>query len=266
MQFFRHLLKYPLANPLGHSLLQKHVRTCLWLMGIGAGANLNNSGETAVIRKLLRNGADRLTVIDVGANCGQFLNLVTGGLGKRLKEIHSFEPATATFKALQLAAPNCSNIFLNNLALGAELGKQELFYDKECSVLASLTKRDLSLRHRNFDKHETVEVTTLTNYCIENNISHIDWLKIDVEGHELDVLYGSSPLFEKNAIEMVTFEFGGCNIDTRTFLRDFYNFFNDLGMRLHRITPSGYFHPIKRYHEIEEQFTAMNYIAFRSNQ
>lgn len=264
MAFFRHFLKYPLANSLGYNLLRKQVKVCHWLMGIGAGTDVNDSGEVAIIRKLLSQNKHGLTVIDAGANCGQFLNLATSRLGKRLMVIHSFEPAAATYKALVQAAPKSSNVVLNNLALGAEPGEQELFYDTECSGLASLTKRDLSFKNREFEKHETIKVTTLSEYCENKGINHIDWLKIDVEGHELDVLRGAKSLFARNAIDMVTLEFGGCNIDTRTFLRDFHKFFKDLDMQLHRITPGGYLYPIKRYREAEEQFITMNLVAFRT--
>lgn len=265
MAFFRHFLKYPLANSLGYNLLRKQVKVCHWLMGIGSGTDVNDSGEAAIIRKLLSKKTEPLTVIDAGANCGQFLNLATSRLGKQLKEIHSFEPAAETYQALVQAAPKSSNIILNNLALGAESGEQELYYDTECSGLASLTKRDLSFKNRAFEKHETIKVTTLGGYCEEKGIQHIDWLKIDVEGHELDVLRGAESLFTKNAIDLVTLEFGGCNIDTRTFLRDFHKFFTDLGMQLHRITPGGYLYPIKRYREAEEQFITMNLVAFRKD-
>ena len=38
-------------------------------------------------------------------------------------------------------------------------------------------------------------------------------------------LIGAQTMFEKRAIGMVTFEFGGCNIDTRTYYKDFFYFF-----------------------------------------
>ncbi|CAI8417973.1 MAG: Uncharacterised protein [Gammaproteobacteria bacterium] len=264
MAFFRHFLKYPLANTVGYNLLRKQVKVCHWLMGIGAGTDVNDSGESTVMRKLLRQKNTPLTVIDAGANRGQFLNLAFSRLGSQLKEIHSFEPAAATFSALLECAPKNPAVILNNLALGAETGERELYYDAECSGLASLTKRDLSFKNREFEKHETIRLTTLSDYCSEKKIEHIGWLKIDVEGHELDVLRGAKPLFVEGKIDVVTMEFGGCNIDTRTFLRDFHNFFKEFGMQLHRITPGGYMYPIKRYREAEEQFITMNLVAFRT--
>jgi len=88
---------------------------------------------------------------------------------------------------------------------------------------------------------------------------------MSVGGHELDVLTGASEMFHKRAIQMVTFEFGGCNIDTRSFFQDFYYFFQDFGMNISRITPSGYLFPIPSYKEILEQFRTTNFVAIRND-
>jgi FkbM family methyltransferase len=264
MAFFRHLLKYPLANRPGQYLLRKQVKLCHWLMGVGAGGSVGDSGEIGVMKKFMQENRRKLVIFDVGANCGQFLNLAVSRLGNRIQEIHSFEPAAATFAALQQAKPNHPGVTLNHLALGAAPGKAELYYDAEKSGLASLTKRDLGFRNIEFERHETITLRTLDAYCAEKNIGHIDWLKLDVEGHELDVLRGGSVMFAKRAVDLVTFEFGGCNIDTRTFLRDFFQFFTAQGMTLYRITPGGYFSRLKRYRETEEQFVTINFVAMRS--
>ncbi len=263
MAFFRHLLKYPLANRPGQYLLRKQVKLCHWLMGVGAGAEVDDSGEIALMKRFARTGRRDLIVFDVGANCGQFLSLAVGRLGNQLQSIHSFEPAAATFAALQQARPDHAGVVLNNLALGAAAGQAELYYDAEKSGLASLTKRDLGFRQIEFERHETITVSTLDAYCAGKNISHIDWLKLDVEGHEFDVLRGGSAMFAKNAVGLVTFEFGGCNIDTRIFLRDFHQFFATRNMDLYRITPGGYFSRIARYRETEEQFATANFVALR---
>ncbi len=61
---------------------------------------------------------------------------------------------------------------------------------------------------------------------------------------------GPPKTFRRRAIRFVTFEFGGCNIDTRTFLQDFYYFFTHQGMRIARITPTGFSFEISKYNEI----------------
>ena len=136
-----------------------------------------------------------------------------------------------------------------------------LHFNSVGSGLASLTKRRLDHFGIDFNKSEKVEISTIDNYCSENAINHIHLLKIDIEGHELDALAGARRMFDKKSIDIVTFEFGGCNIDTRTFFQDFWYFFSEINMKMFRITPSGYLYPIESYNEIYEQFRTINFIA-----
>ena len=151
------------------------------------------------------------------------------------------------------------------MALGKEAGEITLFSNSAGSGLASLTKRRLDHINIAFDRSEKVRVTTVDRYCAERNIARINLLKLDVEGHELDVLTGATELFRKNAIDMVTFEFGGCNIDTRTYFQDYFYFFQANGMLISRITPSGYLAPIAGYKELHEQFRTTNFVATRTS-
>lgn len=92
-------------------------------------------------------------------------------------------------------------MILNNFALSKARGKSTLYYDKAGSGLASLTKRDLSHINRSFESSEDVLVETLDAYCEKNNIAFIDLLKIDVEGHELDVLSGAINMLQSKKLE-----------------------------------------------------------------
>ena len=70
-------------------------------------------------------------------------------------------------------------------------------------------------------------------------------------------------MFLNNSIDMVTFEFGGCNIDTRTFFQEFWYFFTKNDMDIYRITPSGYLYKLEQYKEIIEQYRTTNFIAIK---
>ena len=63
-----------------------------------------------------------------------------------------------------------------------------------------------------------------------------------------------------NKISVIQFEFGGCNIDTRTFFQDFWYFFQDNGFDIYRVSPIGLI-KVKKYNERDEIFTTTNYIA-----
>jgi FkbM family methyltransferase len=252
-----------------HSLqvrLERHISEAQQLIGIGGAGHVDDSGEQVVLQ-LLRTMAQArigqpLCLFDVGANKGQFLSLALECLHGQAAHIHSFEPSPTTFATLQGKHGSRSDVTINNIGLGRERGQMELFFDQAESGLASLTKRNLDHLGITFTHTETVRIDTLDHYCVENGIGCIDLLKIDVEGHELDVLRGAESHLAGGKVRMVTFEFGGCNIDTRTYLRDYWELFSRIGMKsFHRIMPSGRLFPIKGYNERLEQFVTTNYLV-----
>lgn len=249
------------AGPWGQRFLRRDAALSQWLQGIGAGSDVADSGERAVLALLRQRSQPPLVVFDVGANQGQFLDMVRTALDGVASTIHCFEPGKATFAMLKTGRDTIPNVVFNNVAVGREAGQATLWYDQEGSGIASMTRRDLAHFGVSFEKSETVTTITLDDYAAEHGISRIDLLKLDIEGHELDALAGASVLLEKGAVGMVLFEFGGCNIDTRTFFRDFWRVLTAAGMRLYRLTPGGYLCPIPAYEEALEQFRTTNFVA-----
>lgn len=253
------------GNHVLQNMLEKTAKTAQYYMGIGSGDAVLSSGEQVIFNLLRKRVAPPYCIFDVGSNTGQFLQLILHSIASDDFSVHCFEPGGATFEALAASVKPDKRIKLNNKAIGKEKGTAILHYNTSGSELASLTKRRLDHFGIDFDKSETVEITTIDDYCFENDIYHIHLLKMDIEGHELDALAGAGRMFAENAIDMVSFEFGGCNIDTRTFFQDFWYCFSKINMKLFRITPSGYLHPIACYNEIHEQFRSANFIAITGN-
>jgi FkbM family methyltransferase len=251
------------ANRLGQSLLNKTVLAAQYAQGIGSGGDVAVSGEAWVFRRLKDRTDGVLCIFDVGANKGQWLDTAFNGLAGREFVAHSFEPSRHAFAQLCENAGKHTNATLNNCGLGRETGEGELFYEAAGSGHASLTRRRLDHIGVQMDFSENVGITTIDHYCGEHGIERIDLLKIDVEGHEMDVLSGATEMFRKSAIKMVTFEFGGCNIDTRTFVQDFFYFFDERHMAIARISPTGYMHELRSYKELHEQFRNTNFFCWQ---
>ena len=196
--------------------------------------------------------------IDIGANKG----IYTKSLLKRFPSIecHLFEPSDINFQELKNKFPE-KNIFINKKALSKTSEESYLYSDKPGSGLSSLTKRDLKDQNISFDIEEKVDIIRFDEYWTDLS-KKIDFVKIDVEGHELDVLKGFGDLIYK--IRVIQFEFGGTDVDTRTFFRDFWIFFNEKNFSIFRMSPLGLI-KIKKYNVREECFLYSNFIAFNKS-
>jgi len=138
-----------------------------------------------------------------------------------------------------------------------------LFSDNPGSGMGSLTKRKLDHFNIAFEKSEAVEIIRFEEYWRENLEKRaIDLVKIDIEGHELNALRGFGDAI--NNTKVIQFEFGGCNIDTRTFFQDFWYFFNERNFAIFRITPFGSQY-IDKYRESAEFFSTTNFLAVNMN-
>lgn len=235
-------------------LLGKTVKLAQYGQGIGIA---DERRVDRTVLKQLKAGMQPLVIFDVGANRGQYLQLAL----QRPAVVHAFEPNSVAFTELAKRFGERSEVRLSKLALGSEQGERTLHYDVPASELSSLYPRQIEHHGHHWTQTETVQVDTLDHYCGTHAIDHIDLLKLDVEGHELAVLQGAGRLFQGKQIAMVSFEFGGCNVDSRTFFRDFFHFFAARCMQLSRVTAFGSLHPIPRYDEALEQFRTTCFVA-----
>jgi FkbM family methyltransferase len=248
------------GNRFGQNMLESIVRKCHRYLGIGTGDDVYESGEKYVIQKMKSLNTPPFTIFDVGSHRGQYLEVVLSVMGRDNFSVHCFEPSKRLFSTLAKQAENDQRIVVNNIGLGEKSSSMELYYDTE-DAGGSLTRRKLDHIGITDWKSETVSISTVDEYCSENQINFIHLLKADIEGHEMDLFSGASRMFQNRAIKMVTFEFGGCNIDTKTYFRDYFYFFQNMKMDLYRITPSGYLYPLPGYREIDEQFRTTNFAA-----
>jgi FkbM family methyltransferase len=122
-------------------------------------------------------------IVDVGANEGS----ITQKLNNWFPEAHiyAFEPVTATFQLLQRNTVKLRNVSPIVKALGKANTKANIFLYED-NTISSFNASEQGIARR----HETVEVVRLDAFMNEHSLSHVDILKIDVEGAEFDVLEG----------------------------------------------------------------------------
>jgi FkbM family methyltransferase len=231
-------------------------------MNVGEGGRTSQSGEIGVlnlVRSRLLERTDTPVVFDVGANSGQFAVSVLQIFGDAVK-LWSFEPCRASFAELQKTLSARSNVTLVNAALGSREGEVKMFSPQPGSLLASVYHR--SIRWEDDVSQETAQCRTIDGYCSKNAIQRIHFLKVDVEGHELEVLRGATSLLERDRIDFIQFEVSDAHIEARVFFRDFYELLN-AKYQIHRVLKNGLAHISEYRTELEVFKNATNYLAVR---
>ena len=104
-----------------------------------------------------------------------------------------------------------------------------------------------------------VTIKKIDDYLAENQISYIDLLKLDIEGNELQALKGAEDSLKNGKIKAIQFEFGTCNIDSRTYFRDFWYLLSDR-YNIYRLLKDSLY-PVTYYSEYDEVFATINYYA-----
>ncbi len=141
------------------------------------------------------------TIIEGGANIGYYTRIfahLTGAKGS----VHAFEPTGPTFKQLStLSKQHLSKgtLQLNALGLSSQAGSAHIYFPGEDSGQASLKQHHTgSWEDEPTIQSHQVTLTTLDNYVANNNITRINFIKIDIEGAELEALHGAPISLEKH--------------------------------------------------------------------
>ncbi len=184
--------------------------------------------ELAIINELILNGTDS---IDVGVYRG----VHSYQMSKYSNIVHSFEANPIIFADLKKYLPKLKkNIQLYNYALSDKIEKKILKvpvrnYNAKRSNYEEYYKMGLASVHEknNFENYEKFEIISkkLDEFKFKNKISFI---KIDVEGHEMEVINGSLNLIKKFKPNlMIEIE----EKHSKNNLNDSISFINSLGYK-----------------------------------
>ena len=182
-------------------------------------------GTRILIQKFIKPGD---VFVDVGANIGMHTVAAARALEGKGKVI-AFEPYSLVENLL------CKTLYLNGLsdlvevhrvAVSNKTGIEGLYLGNTCG------HNSLYRLNENFDDAQNivdVQLDTLDNLLVKEN--HINLMKIDVEGAELDVIEGSSSIISKNPDIAIIVEFGPSHIlRVGLNINQWMSTFEELGM------------------------------------
>lgn len=232
---------------LGHAFMAPfhHAVVSFSLHALGYGNMLREewTGEEWFIKKVLAPTRPKM-IFDVGANVGNYSKLL---LKYTDAKIYAFEPNPSSFSMLSKLDERVTKV---QKAVSNSSGSATLYFKFDYDGKASL---DANIRRGN---EVSVELTTLERYAIENNIPSVDYIKIDTEGFERDVLEGLGSLRP----QYIQFEFNINHLQRNHTLRSITELLPNY--RFYRLLPNGWV-KIDAEHYLDNVFIFSNVIAVR---
>lgn len=166
------------------------------------------------------------TVLDVGAHEGETSLHYAAAIPSA--KVFAFEPVRANYAKLRKNVRGVSRITCVNQAVGSVAGSALIRYggSSQTHSLSHALKRSSSDTLHS----ETIQVTTLDSFCALAHIDHVDLLKTDTEGFDLEVLKGAKGLLQNKQIDFVYSEASFVDDGLHTSFQDVFTFLTNYGM------------------------------------
>lgn len=181
--------------------------------------HIQNGFEPEMVKLFRSLARGSKVILDIGANIG-CTALLFGELSER---VYAFEPSKTTYAFLEknISRARRQNIFLQNVGLGSEPGEFTLTFAPSNRSGGFVSNQiQASVGH----SVEKIVIRQLDEVVKSSNLKQVDFIKIDVEGFEGQVLRGASQTLSSNRPLVVLELNHWClNAFQRTSVPDFFD-------------------------------------------
>ena len=227
-----------------------------WGDVMGRHVRLRDGFEEGEQNFLLRFLCRGMVVMDIGAHQGLYTLLASKRVGPT-GQVIAFEPSPRELRRLRwnLLLNRCRNVRLEPLALSSSEGVADLFIclgqETGCNSLRRPAVSEPT-------KPIRVRVTTLDNYFQSTNIGHIDFVKLDVEGAEKEVLKSATTLLTHKPRPIIMGELADVRTEPWGYRSvEIYEYLAARGYRWFSMTPEGRLRSCQRKEHFHENLLAV---------
>ena len=166
-------------------------------------------------------------IIDVGANRGSYTDFALKLFPTA--RIILIEPNDLWIGELKMKYANNTNIKVIHTLVGKEVGKENFYYfTNRNDQISSIYKRPV---FADLPMMEAVKDCTTIDEILSNTWRAVDFIKVDTEGAEFDVLKGSFLSLKAKQIKFIQIEYGGTYPDAGITMKEVIEFVNSVGYR-----------------------------------
>lgn len=193
--------------------------------------------ETKSVEGLLTFLGERPVVLDIGANKAQWADIILNRFDDKCT-IHLFEPNLMLLNYCRIKYEYRKNIIYNEVAAYHTETELDFFYfENYNNELSSLYKGDWDDLPM---KQKKVKAVSLYKYCADNKLMFVDYIKIDAEGSDVDVLFGCSWLLKTDSVGIIQIEYGEHYKRCNHSIKEVFDICGKYGYSIYRYVDSNY--------------------------
>ncbi|MEH2361328.1 MAG: FkbM family methyltransferase [Nostoc sp.] len=227
---------YIFSRPVFFTFFYTLNKVCLNAMNRTAASQFSPecTGEKAAFKYALLKliNTNKLIIFDCGGNLGYYSKSIIEvcNTAQVNFDLFIFEPSNFCYTCLQKIFGSSKNIKLHKLAVSDLNSSAKLYYPWKGSGGASLCKivSEVQIQSSLEQISEDINTVKMDDFCAQNAIEKIDFLKLDIEGFELLALQGASQMLTNRKIKFIQIEIGTAALATKFMLFDAWKMLNGL--------------------------------------